>query len=231
MNADEIDRALACLPEHQPAPPPPARSAGTAALAVATALRVVPSLPAAAAPERNPTSLQDRRGRIAETRAELERKRIRHPGLLAELRRLDTRCGLVLGPTGVGKTAAALWAQARHSGLWVHARDLGACERRHALGKGKPAMLERALETTVLYVDDLGSEETQDLGVLQYVIDQRYAAQPPRATFATSGLTAAEQSAYLGAPYVRRLVEQHVPKPSGGVWPVLYVDAHGGGHG
>jgi DNA replication protein DnaC len=152
--------------------------------------------------------------------------RIRHPKLLAALRKLDTRCALLLGPTGVGKTSAARWARLRHPGLWVAARALGACERKHPLGEGDPQLMREAIAAPVLYLDDLGSEEPRDVAVLQYVIDQRYAAAPPRATFVTSALTQVALTSHLGTPYVRRLGEQHVPNGNGGEWPVLFVDCH-----
>ncbi|MEY4547638.1 MAG: hypothetical protein RL685_3833 [Pseudomonadota bacterium] len=150
--------------------------------------------------------------------------RIRHPKLAAELR--ETPCALLLGPTGAGKTSAARWAFARFAGLWMAARDLGAAERRHPLGEGLPSVIRSALSTTTLYLDDLGTEEPRDLGTIQYVIDQRYASG--RAIHATTGLTPEALSQYLGAAYVRRLVEQHVKRRDGSEFPLLFVDCHGG---
>lgn len=175
--------------------------------------------------ERERATLEARRERIRRERALLD-PRIRNPKLLTALRRLDTRCALLLGPTGEGKTSAALWAKLRHRGTWMTARDLGASERRHPLGEELPPLLREALRAPVLYLDDLGTEETRDLGVIQYVIDQRYASG--RATFVTSGLTPKGLADYLGAPTLRRLVEQHVRRSDGSEWPVLQVDLHGG---
>lgn len=175
--------------------------------------------------ERERAALDARRERIRRERLALE-ARMRNPKLLTALRRLDTRCALLLGPTGEGKTSAALWARLRHRGAWMTARDLGASERRHPLGEELPPLLREALRTPVLYLDDLGTEEGRDLGVVQYVIDQRYASG--RATFVTSGLTPKGLVEYLGAPTLRRLVEQHVSRSDGSEWPVLQLDLHGG---
>lgn len=224
MNAEELQARLDLLPpQPTPVPPRPALpAAGPAVQQALASLRLVPA-PADTDAERERRALALRKRRIVEERAKLS-PRLRHAELAAHLRRLDTRCALLLGPSGVGKTGCALWAAARHRGSWVHARDLGACERRHPLGEGTPALLRTALTTRVLYVDDLGTEDSRDLGVLQYVIDQRYAAG--LAMFVTCGLDREGLSTYLGAPYVRRLVEQHVTRADGSEWPVLFFDAH-----
>ncbi|HEY6056258.1 MAG TPA: hypothetical protein VIU86_20170 [Gaiellaceae bacterium] len=226
MTAEELEEKLADLPAQPPRPPPPLRH-----LLMVPAREALDAL-RRAAPANEPTdeaheraALEARRERIRTARAALE-PRIRNAKLLTALRRLDTRCALLLGPTGEGKTSAALWARQRHRGAWMTARDLGASERRHPLGEALPPLLREALRAPVLYLDDLGTEESRDLGVLQYVIDQRYASG--RATFVTSGLTPKGLAEYLGAPTLRRLVEQHVARGDGSEWPVLQVDLHGG---
>jgi len=167
--------------------------------------------------------------KIRRARVEREREsllpRIRHPKLAAAVKLSDTRCALLLGPTGAGKTSAALWAKARYPGLWLHARELGAVERKHPLGEGDPPLLREASTAPTLYLDDLGTEDPRDLGVIQHVIDRRYAAG--LATYATTGLTRADLANYLGAAYVRRLIEQHVRRKDGTELAVLFVDCHG----
>jgi len=229
VTAEELEEKLADLPPQPPRPPPPLRHLlmVSAREALDTLRRTAPANePSDEAQER--AALEARRERIRRARATLE-ARIRNPKLLTALRRLDTRCALLLGPTGEGKTSAALWARLRHRGAWMTARDLGASERRHPLGEALPPLLREALRAPVLYLDDLGTEESRDLGVLQYVIDQRYASG--RATFVTSGLTPKGLADYLGAPTLRRLVEQHVPRGEGSEWSVLQVDLHGGTDG
>lgn len=218
MTAEELDQRLAALPQHQPKPPPPAPTSP-----FRDALRGL-------IPEAQPANQRQdedvRRERIREllaARKELE-ARIRNPKLLARLRKLDTRCAVLIGPTGAGKTSAARWAQLRHRGLWVSARVLGACERKHPLGEGDPPLMRDAVTTPVLYLDDLGAEEPRDVSVIQHVIDQRYTAS--RATFVTSALTQDALQAHFGSPYVRRLAEQHVRRSDGSEWPVLFVDCH-----
>lgn len=225
MTAEELQQKLDELPA--PASDPPQRAAaaslGAATQRALSTLRLVsPRLGAEdSEAERRRLSLDARKRRISERRAELA-PRLRHQELAAALRKHDTCCALLLGPSGVGKTGAALWAAVRHRGLWVQARDLGACERRHPLGEGVPPLMQAALSARVLYIDDLGTEDSRDLGVLQYVIDRRYAAG--LAMFVTCGLDQQGASAYLGAPYVRRIVQQHVPGRDGAEWPVLFVD-------
>lgn len=229
MTAEELQDKLDQLPSNPPPPPRPApqNDAGALAQQTLSTLRLVPS----SAPsedteaERKQVALAARRRRTEERRAEFA-PRIRDGRLFATLRRLDTRCGLLLGPSGIGKTAALDWLAARWPGYFVHARELAGAERRHGLGEGYPPEMQRARTTRLLYLDDVGAEEQRDLGCLQEVIEHRY--RHGLATFATSGLEAEGLSAYLGAPYVRRLVEQHVRRSDGSEWPVLFFDAHGG---
>lgn len=147
------------------------------------------------------------------------------PRLLSALRRTRTPCALLLGPTGTGKTSAMHWIRAEFGGAIVHARDLGSSERRHGLGEGYPPELRAARTERMLYIDDIGAEDPRDLSALQYALDCRY--RDGLATVATSGLTEAELTRHLGAPYVRRLTDQHVTHGEN-EWPVLLVDLFGG---
>lgn len=149
--------------------------------------------------------------------------------ILARLQRCHTPCGMLLGPTGVGKTSAMLWLRAGLPGEWFHARDLGACERHHQLGAGTAPAFDRAVTSRVLYLDDLGTEDPRDVGVLQHVLERRYAAPAPGlATCVTSGLTPSQLSERYGAATMRRITEQHVIRHDGTQWPVLFVDMTGG---
>lgn len=147
--------------------------------------------------------------------------------LLTAIRDRHTPCALLLGPTGCGKTSAALWLKAGLPGEWFHARELAGCERRHALGDGEPPALTRACKARVLYIDDLGTEEARDLAVLQQVYERRYAAG--LATVTTTGLTKNMLTERYGAATVRRMRDQHVKRADGSMWPVLVVDLHEGG--
>lgn len=174
--------------------------------------------------ERREASRREHLARIARQRRELD-PRI-DPRLLAALRKTRTPCGLLLGPTGTGKTSAMHWMRAEFWGQVIHARELGSCERRHGLGEGYPPELSLIRTERVVYIDDIGAEDPRDLGVIQYALDVRY--RDGLATVATSGLTAAALTKHLGEAYVRRLTEQHVPRKDG-EWPVLFVDLFGGG--
>ncbi len=225
MNAADIDRLLDQVPVQERRSLVPVASAlPTLSASAQTTLGL---LLGGRGPVVNET---DGALRAAQRRMEVLRQRseywprVRHAKLHSALPALDSPCGLLLGPTGIGKTSAARWIAARYPGVWVHARELGAAERHHSLGEGWAPLIRSAIGARFLYLDDLGTEDPRDLGSLQFVIDQRYAAG--RATFATSGLTKAELATYLGAPYVRRLIEQHVVKPAGGELPVLVVDCH-----
>lgn len=227
MNAEELDARLAALPEKpEPHKRPATPAAGLPAPLGAT-LRLVPPAPLdGAADASRRAAVEARRLRIVAERAALE-PRIRRNVLVA-IRSTDTPCGLLCGPSRIGKTSAALWMRARFGGMWLRARDLGTAEREHPLGHGACPLREQAREARVLFIDDLGAEESRDVGFLQDLIDHRYANPKGRATFVTTGLTQAELSAYLGAPYVSRLIEQHVRRSDGSEWPVLFFDGHGG---
>lgn len=226
MSPEELEQKLAArLPTIKAPTECPQAGPGPFSAATQATTALMRSL-GPAGPEADPEEeRRARRRRIEQERAELW-PRIKNPKLTAAVRLSDTRCALLLGPTGAGKTSAALWAMARYPGFWVASRDLGAAERRHPLGEGDPPLVRQAISAPTLYLDDLGTEDAKDLGVLQSVIDHRYAKG--RATFVTSGLTRVDLSTYLGAAYVRRLVEQHVTRRDGTELPVLFVDCHGG---
>jgi DNA replication protein DnaC len=145
--------------------------------------------------------------------------------LKGALRGAQTPCALFLGPTGCGKTSAALYltALAESRTRFVRARDLSNADRRHPLGQGVPPEIERAQWATYLVIDDVGSEGS-DLGAIQDVLDLRYSSGS--AVIVTTGLTMPELTAHIGGAYVRRIVDQHVRRADGGEFPVLVVDCH-----
>jgi hypothetical protein len=163
--------------------------------------------------------------RVAATRATLA-PRI-HPRLLAALKARPSPCALLLGPTRVGKTSAARWLEAGMRGGWCYAREIAGCERHYPLGEGSPPAFERAASASVLYLDDLGTEDARDVAVIQHLLERRYSAQRP--VVITTGLTRPQLTDRYGAATVRRLTDQHVPRKDGTQWPVLVVDLHEGG--
>lgn len=227
MTADEITKLMEDIPVREPqraAPTPTIRSA------VADAYRAMARGPVATGAdpeaverlrkERHAAERASRLEALHGERAALERRPGVRP-IVERLRQAQTPCGLLLGPTGTGKTTAMDWVAVRWPGYFIHARELASSERRHGLGEGYPPELRRAREARVLYLDDVGSEEQRDLGTLQELLDHRY--RNGLAMFATSGLRSDELKAHLGAAYVRRLVDQHV-KRDDGEWPVAFVD-------
>ena len=234
MTPEELDRRLAALPvnPNPPSLPPPRHQERPSALSACGAAtlqlmqglpRPAPAIPIGPTESERAAERAARRASVDQERAAIW-PRIRNARLTTQLRAKDTPCGLILGPTGVGKTSAALWVQVRYPGLWVSARDLGAAERRHPLGEDLPPLVKSAISERTLYLDDLGTEDNRDIGLVQYVIDQRYARCLP--LFVTSGLTRSELISHLGDPYVRRLVEQYAKRPNGEALPVLFVDCH-----
>jgi hypothetical protein len=231
MKHEEIERLLAELPHQQPrASAPSMPSAPSLVFDACRALaRRGDSAPATAPTQADrERERQDGAKRRAEAirheRARIERRSL-HPRLVAALKSNRTPCVLLLGPTSIGKTSAMHWLAAEWPGYHVHARELASSERRHGLGEGYPPELERARRERVLYLDDVGAEEPRDLGALQFLLDARYSRG--LAIVATSGLKEQELLAHLGAPYLRRITDQHVARKDGSEWPVLIVDGFG----
>lgn len=120
---------------------------------------------------------------------------------------------LVLGPTGVGKTASVVRAVRRLVGAaatwhdpvlrahWTTASSIALARRRVGLGVGEAAEIRRCIDAPVLVVDELGPEPLDS--ALHDVLDQRYLAQ--RATVATSGMSLGELRERYGAARIRRI--------------------------
>jgi hypothetical protein len=225
LTAEEIDRALEGAPPLAFAAHPTAPPIAVAGASIRALLRGLPAPEAHAdhtLEQARAEAHAARRRRVEAARAALEPHI--HPKLLQHLRARPTPSALLLGPTGVGKTMAARWLRAGIPGEWCHARDLAGCERRHPLGDGLPSAFERACSHPVLYLDDLGTEEARDVGVLQHVLERRYASC--LATVTTTGLTRDQLTERYRAPTVRRLTDQHAPRRDGSHCPVLLVDLH-----
>lgn len=233
MKAEEIDALLAALPPRTasdvpPAPEVPAERESPYKAAY-EAMAPNPPLPPLPSPEEiEAVRASTRQRRREEWLAGLRAKRVALRGrlksrILQALEKTPTPCVVLLGPTGIGKTSAMLWLEAEWPGYHIHARELASSERRHGLGEGYPPEMLEARQARVLYLDDIGAEEPRDLTALQFLLDYRYSKG--LATVATSGLTATELAAHLGAAYYRRLVDQHVARKDA-TWPVLLIDCH-----
>lgn len=229
MTAEELEQAMREADAKPKDPPAPARPPGP----LQAALRA--ALPSAADQERWRQNEARREAADAREEAERQKKREEHaaraktaiaelsgriePKLLRAVRSNPTTCALFLGPTGCGKTTAAkLLGWLTRSRLeWLHAVELGQCERRHGLGAGEPPEITTAKRAEFLVIDDVGSE--RDTGPLSEVLDYRYSRGLP--TIVTTGCTQAGLRDHIGAAFVRRIVEQHVEGMS-----VLVVDCH-----
>lgn len=124
---------------------------------------------------------------------------------------------LVIGPTGVGKTASVIRALRRVVGAisdyrdpmlrvhWTAASAIALARRRTGLGAGEAEEIRRSIETPLLVVDELGPEPIDP--ALHDVLDARYLAQ--RVTIATSGMSLAELRERYGAARIRRITAPH----------------------
>ena len=146
--------------------------------------------------------------------------------------------GLLVGPTGAGKSSVAAWAVRRwharvnsEAGIarwgapdhradgrvaWLDALEATDAERRYKLGSGDPEELAQAYRADWLVLDDVGLSSSANL--MQLVLARRYQSCLP--TIVTSGLTPEQLSAHIGAASVRRVVEWQGQ-------PGLFVNCHG----
>jgi DNA replication protein DnaC len=156
--------------------------------------------------------------------ADIEGK-ITHPGLRTFAAREDapTCSALLLGPTGIGKSAAAGLALRRAfvggrvsvgglalergglrslpAALWQYARALAHAARMHPLGQGECEAITNARGASLLILDDLGLE--RDPAEIVDVVHERYERNRP--TWTTSGLTLPQLTERYGEAFVRRL--------------------------
>lgn len=248
MTPEELQRALDVQPvlpvresalEQRPAlvRPPGAVAQAYQAMAHGTPATGLPT--AAERDTLRSDAVRAHRSTVKAAMAEIEpRMNLR---LVEALKAGPSPSAVLLGPTGVGKTAAARWiaelstlTRFRHMSV-RNARELGSAERRHPLGEGYPAILREARESELLALDDLGTEEDRDTGVMQELFEARYARNA--ATFITTGLTKKGLMDRYGSATVRRMLEQHALRVSreerqgrtswsGATWPVLIVDLH-----
>lgn len=137
---------------------------------------------------------------------------------------------LLLGPTGIGKSATAARivrrllqdevdkaiATALEQGrmtpirdvgriaTWTRATDLSTARSQHALGEGEPPLLVAAREARLLVVDDAGWESQRDTAVPE-VLSERYDLGRP--SIVTSGLTFEQLKERYSEAVVRRILE------------------------
>lgn len=135
----------------------------------------------------------------------------RAKGLPADYKSLFRRDRLVImGAAGAGKTVltAAMFRQRldqEPDGMFARAHRLAQARARQGLGSGEAPMVEEAIRTPLLVLDDLGSERRTELSAIPDVIFERHADQSP--LWITTGLTAEEVTARYGDGVSRRIFE------------------------
>lgn len=126
---------------------------------------------------------------------------------------------LVLGPTGIGKSMAAVAVLRRLLGInplgrlgalkahWARALDLANARLAWKLGDGTAPAIAQAQSAEFLVLDDIGWESKRASGdeVVPEVIAHRY--DRGLVTFATSGLTESAFAERYGSAVMRRLIE------------------------
>jgi DNA replication protein DnaC len=120
-----------------------------------------------------------------------------------------------MGNAGAGKTALAVaclrrWTvesvESGEGAAFVHAYALGVARLQHAAGHGEPEVVERAMKSPTVLVDDLGSERDIAGGAAADVIYVRHAED--RRLWVTTGLTRPQLLTRYGEGIVRRLFER-----------------------
>lgn len=125
-----------------------------------------------------------------------------------------TRQGLILlGPTGLGKTAGVVAAlhrcrrtQARELPrfLWTTETRLVVARQAHSLGKGIAPLILRAQRVQHLIIDEVGPASNVEL-IHGAILDERYARGLP--TTITTGCTLPDLVQLYSLAFVRRLAE------------------------
>jgi hypothetical protein len=114
---------------------------------------------------------------------------------------------LLVGPAQKGKTSLAVAAlRARKvESLFVRSEQLGLARTQAKLGQGEAKLVDRAMETGLLLLDDVGSEGDAE-GRVQAVRDVLFERfEEDRPTWVTTGLDAAQLAARYGAGILARL--------------------------
>lgn len=136
---------------------------------------------------------------------------------------------LLLGPTGVGKTSAAvalahrLADEAERAALgdavsaesrahvelvgrahWTTAWEIVRAQREQRLGAGESGLIQDAVHASILFLDELGPEPNAQGELLFDIIDRRVTRGRP--TIVTSGRTREELVQRYGAALLRRLM-------------------------
>ena len=118
----------------------------------------------------------------------------------------------LMGAARAGKTSLAV-AMARRrvsesarTGVFVHAYKLGVARILHPAGRGEPELVELAMRTPLLLLDDLGGERDHATSAIPDVLVERHAEGRP--TWVTTGLTREQLVKRYGQGIVARVFER-----------------------
>ena len=128
------------------------------------------------------------------------------------------------GATRAGKTSLAVamlraWVEHQERvAMFIPAHRLGVARIQHPAGHGEAELVEKAIETPLVLLDDIGSERDFPTNPIADVIFERHAQDRP--TWVTTGLPRSALVARYGAGVVARLFERsrviHVGPPAPG---------------
>lgn len=133
---------------------------------------------------------------------------------------------LLVGPAQKGKTSLAVAAlrERKVESFFVRAELLGLSRAQSKLGHGESKLVERAMTTGLLLLDDIGSEGEAE-GRIQAVRDTLFERlEENRPTWVTTGLDAAQLTARYGAGIVARLRSGVVLRMEGTAVPATTVE-------
>lgn len=116
------------------------------------------------------------------------------------------------GPARSGKTSAACamlreWVRVHEQdAIFVHAFRLGTARIQHRAGDGEAGIVERAMRSPLVLIDDVGSERDTANNAIVDVVFERHAEDLP--TWITTGLDSKQLAARYGAGFLGRIVER-----------------------
>jgi hypothetical protein len=118
----------------------------------------------------------------------------------------------VMGISRAGKTSLAVamlrqWvASSGRCGAFLAAYRLGIARLQHPAGHGEPELVEIAMRTPLVLLDDLGSERDHVMNAIPDVLFERHAQNLP--TWVTTGLTRDQLVQRYGLGVVARVFER-----------------------
>lgn len=116
------------------------------------------------------------------------------------------------GASGAGKTSLAVAAlrerirRQRESWTMLLAFRLGSARIQHRAGAGEAPLVDLAMKTPFLLLDDVGQEPKTEMNPISDILQERDAEQRP--TWITTGLTRAEIGLRYGGGVGRRVIDR-----------------------